>query len=59
MPDHKQARETLKQFAGEVLRERDLNIFNTDLTVELTTEDGMILYSISIVGAVAPSLSRT
>lgn len=58
MPDYKQARETLKQFAGEMLKERDLNIFDTDLTVELATEDGMILYSISIFGSVAPSLSR-
>ncbi|QQV76549.1 hypothetical protein H5J25_13975 [Sphingomonas aliaeris] len=58
MPNHKQAGETLKQFAGEMLKERDIDVFDTDISVELTTEDGMILYSISIFGAVAPSMPR-
>jgi hypothetical protein len=57
LPDHNAARIMAVKYAGELLRDHPTLIWSgQDFRVEVTGEDGLLLFTIVIVGVDAPAV---
>ncbi|MBY8823308.1 DUF6894 family protein [Sphingomonas colocasiae] len=51
------ARRKAVLFVSEMLRERPDMVWDDDVRLDVTTEDGLILFSIMVVGVQSPAVS--
>lgn len=52
--DNERAKRRTTLFAGDLLKEVDGGVFTNDLSIDVTNDQGLLLFRITISGIVAP-----